>query len=180
MCGNIRHSRSNPHCYLPGTSICRQMRRTTPTECTAACIWGRRKVVGDLWRGKIGNNTLLSTMSKRNRSISPSFQAFLTRLPSTTKTMLLHRRGNFGRANSPGTHSGTPTYLLEKARLAKEAVFDTRTKPRTERQRLPVLPLGIERDSFLQVLADVKGELGDQNVEINDKPLVVGWGVIHF
>lgn len=75
------------------------------------------------------------------------------------------------------THSGIPTYLLEKARLAKEEVFNTRTKQRNERQRLPVVPLGIERDVFLQALTELKGELGEENVEINDKPLVDGWWV---
>lgn len=77
----------------------------------------------------------------------------------------------------PGAHSGIPPYLLEKARQAKEAVFDTRTKPRNERQRLPVVPLGIERDVFLHALAELKESLGDGNVEVNDKPLVDGWWV---
>lgn len=75
----------------------------------------------------------------------------------------------------PGTHSGIPEYLLEKARKAKEGVFETRTKPQNERQRLPVVPQGIERDEFLKALAELKEQLGQEHVEINDKPLVDGW-----
>ncbi|KAM7213819.1 hypothetical protein V8F06_010815 [Rhypophila decipiens] len=79
----------------------------------------------------------------------------------------------------PASHSGIPTYLLEKAQRAKQAVFDTRTKGRNERQRLPVVPQGIERDVFIQALSELKHELGEENVEINDKPLVDGWYMEH-
>jgi len=75
----------------------------------------------------------------------------------------------------PGTHSGIPTYLLDKARSAKVGVFDGRTKPVRERQRLPVVPQGIERDEFLAALADLKEQLGSEFVEVNDKPLKDGW-----
>ena len=44
----------------------------------------------------------------------------------------------------PASHSGIPTYLLDKARKAKEGIFEGRTKPQNERQRLPVVPQGIE------------------------------------
>lgn len=72
-------------------------------------------------------------------------------------------------------HSGIPSFLLEKAQRAKDAVFETRTKGRNERRRLPVLPQGVEQDVFFQALAELKTELGEENVEINDKPLVDGW-----
>lgn len=75
----------------------------------------------------------------------------------------------------PETHSGIPKYLLDKARNAKETVFETRTKPINSRRRLPVIPLGIERDKFLEALDDLRGQLGAQNVEVNDKPLRDGW-----
>jgi hypothetical protein len=75
----------------------------------------------------------------------------------------------------PGTHSGIPAYLLEKARKAKEGIFEGQTKPQNERQRLPVVPQGIERDDFLEALAELKSELGDEHVEVNDKPLRDGW-----
>jgi hypothetical protein len=75
----------------------------------------------------------------------------------------------------PGTHSGIPVYLLEKAKKAKSGVFDTRTKPQKERQRLPVVSQGIERDEFMAALAELKGQLGAEHVVVNDKPLVDGW-----
>jgi hypothetical protein len=75
----------------------------------------------------------------------------------------------------PGTHSGIPTYLLDKARQAKEGIFEGRTKPKRERQRLPVVPLGIERAAFLAALAELQEKFGSENVEINDKPLKDGW-----
>lgn len=75
----------------------------------------------------------------------------------------------------PGTHSGIPTYLLEKATKAKEGIFSGRTKPKRERQRLPVVPQGIERDEFVAALEELKGQLGAENVEVNDKPLKDGW-----
>ncbi len=75
----------------------------------------------------------------------------------------------------PGTHSGIPTYLLDKARKTKEGIFEGRTKPVKERQRLPVVPQGIERDDFIAALEDLKQQLGTDNVEVNDKPLKDGW-----
>ncbi|KAK0717809.1 hypothetical protein B0T26DRAFT_710902 [Lasiosphaeria miniovina] len=79
----------------------------------------------------------------------------------------------------PSTHSGIPTFLLEKAQKAKEGIFETRTKPANERQRLPVVPLGIERDEFTKALAELRGQLGAEHVEINDKPLKDGWYMEH-
>jgi enterochelin esterase-like enzyme len=73
------------------------------------------------------------------------------------------------------SHSGIPAYLLEKARKEKEVIFETRTKPQNERRRLPVVPQGIERGEFLKALAELKEQLGQEHVEINDKPLKDGW-----
>jgi hypothetical protein len=75
----------------------------------------------------------------------------------------------------PGTHSGIPVYLLDKARQAKEGIYEGRTKPQNERHRLPVVPQGIERDDFLKALADLQKQLGTEHVEVNDKPLRDGW-----
>jgi hypothetical protein len=75
----------------------------------------------------------------------------------------------------PGTHSGIPVYLLDKARQAKEGIFEGRTKPQNERQRLPVVPQGVKKDNFLKALADLQEQLGTEHVEINDKPLRDGW-----
>ncbi len=75
----------------------------------------------------------------------------------------------------PGTHSGIPPYLLEKAQKAKEDIFKMQTKAQNERRRLPVVPQGIERDEFVKALAELKEQLGADHVEINDKPLKDGW-----
>ncbi|KAK0641813.1 hypothetical protein B0T16DRAFT_420563 [Cercophora newfieldiana] len=79
----------------------------------------------------------------------------------------------------PETHSGIPVYLLDKARNAKAGVFDGRTKPIRDRQRLPVVPQGIERDDFLAALEDLKAKMGHEFVEINDKALKDGWYMEH-
>ena len=75
----------------------------------------------------------------------------------------------------PESHSGIPPFLLDKARGAKAWVFETRTKPQRERQRLPVIPQGIERDVFFAALDDLRGQIGADNVQVNDKPLRDGW-----
>jgi hypothetical protein len=75
----------------------------------------------------------------------------------------------------PGTHSGIPLYLLEKAQKAKEDIFGMQTKAQNARRRLPVVPQGIERDEFVKALAELKEQLGTDHVEINDKPLQDGW-----
>jgi len=80
----------------------------------------------------------------------------------------------------PDTHSGIPTYLLEKAKNAKAAVFETRTKLQSRRQRLPVLPQGVDGETFKKALDDLKKQLGADHVELNDKPLVDGWYVVDF
>lgn len=75
----------------------------------------------------------------------------------------------------PECHSGIPQFLAEKAKGAKGWVFETRTKPQRERQRLPVLPQGIERDAFFAALDSLRAQIGEANVEVNDKPLKDGW-----
>jgi hypothetical protein len=75
----------------------------------------------------------------------------------------------------PEVHSGIPSFLLDKARDAKRWVFETRTKPQKPRERLPVVPQGVDREAFLAALDEIRLELGSENVEVNDKPLKDGW-----
>ena len=75
----------------------------------------------------------------------------------------------------PGTHSGIPPDLLSKAEATKREIFEGRSKPQNERQRLPVVPQGIERDDFIKALGELGEQLGLEHVEINDKPLRDGW-----
>lgn len=77
-------------------------------------------------------------------------------------------------------HSGIPPFLLEKARKAKVSVFETRTKPKATRNRLPVIPHGIEEQVFVDALGELGKQLGVENVERNDKPLTDGWYVFNI
>jgi hypothetical protein len=72
-------------------------------------------------------------------------------------------------------HSGIPQNLLGKAQKAKSLIYETRTKEKNTRQRLPVIPQGIEKEAFIQALDELGEQLGKENVEVNDKPLVDGW-----
>jgi hypothetical protein len=72
-------------------------------------------------------------------------------------------------------HSGIPQNLLEKAQKAKALIYDTRTKDTGTRQRLPVIPQGIEKENFDRALEELAQQLGNENLEVNDKPLVDGW-----
>lgn len=75
----------------------------------------------------------------------------------------------------PQKHSGIPEHLLEKARQQKKDAFDVRTKLVNERQRLPVLPKGIDEKKFHGALDELRNTLGSEHVELNDKPLIDGW-----
>lgn len=72
-------------------------------------------------------------------------------------------------------HNGVPARLLHKARRAKALIQDIATKPLRPRQRLPVAPQGIEPSQFFQAVDELSRELGNENVEINDRPLDDGW-----
>lgn len=76
-------------------------------------------------------------------------------------------------------HSGIPQFLLEKARAAKASVFEGRTKPKSTRNRLPVVPPGVEEQTFFTALDELSKQLGAENVERNDKPLRDGWYMEH-
>ncbi|KAK4182619.1 hypothetical protein QBC35DRAFT_546643 [Podospora australis] len=79
----------------------------------------------------------------------------------------------------PEAHSGIPSYLLAKATKTKQTVFDGRTKPVRDRQRLPVVPQGICREDFLKALDDLRQQIGGEYVSVNDRPLVDGWYMEH-
>lgn len=72
-------------------------------------------------------------------------------------------------------HNGVPVRLIHKARRAKALIQDIATKPLRPRQRLPVIPQGIDRPRFLVAIDELTKQLGDENVEVNDKPLNDGW-----
>ncbi|RFU35028.1 hypothetical protein B7463_g1275, partial [Scytalidium lignicola] len=76
-------------------------------------------------------------------------------------------------------HSGIPANLLSKAQKAKALIYETRTKPTSTRQRLPVIPQGVEKSKFFQAIDELTKELGLENVNLNDKPLIDGWYMEH-
>lgn len=75
-------------------------------------------------------------------------------------------------------HSGIPENLLQKAQGVKKDTFEKRTKPRNDRQRLPVIPQGISSDKFFEALDELRMDIGVKNVELNDQPLQDGWQVV--
>jgi hypothetical protein len=72
-------------------------------------------------------------------------------------------------------HSGIPLNLLEKAQRAKALIYETRTKETKTRERLPAIPQGIDKSTFIKALDELGDQLGTDNVEVNEKPLVDGW-----
>ncbi|KAJ5385551.1 aryl-alcohol oxidase [Penicillium concentricum] len=72
-------------------------------------------------------------------------------------------------------HNGVPARLLGKAQRAKSLIQTVATKVPRARQRLPVIPQGVERAQFFRAIDELSTELGSAHVEINDKPLNDGW-----
>lgn len=72
-------------------------------------------------------------------------------------------------------HSGIPGNLHQKAANAKALIYEGRTISNSERKRLPVIPQGIDREIFFKAVQELQQSLGNENVEVNDKPLVDGW-----
>ncbi|KAK6518217.1 hypothetical protein TWF506_005376 [Arthrobotrys conoides] len=74
-------------------------------------------------------------------------------------------------------HSGTPVRLLSVAKEHKDRLYSNKTVPTSvpRIQEVPVLPPDIDRPAFNIAIADLKRLLGDEHVEVNDKPLIDGW-----
>ena len=79
-------------------------------------------------------------------------------------------------------HSGIPSRLLGKARKAKELIYKTRTKPDAlnNQPKLPVIPQGVSKSTFDKAIAELSSKLGNDNVEVIDKPPKEdGWYMEH-
>lgn len=72
-------------------------------------------------------------------------------------------------------YSGIPERLLDKARAAKELVYQNQTKQTSSRIRLPVVPKGISLAVFSTAISELQGRLGAANVVLNDQALDDGW-----
>ncbi len=77
-------------------------------------------------------------------------------------------------------YSGVPERLSQEAIAAKARLFSQKTLPDSvTRRKTLALPPGISRESFDQAVEELKTAIGDENVELNDKPLVDGWYMEH-
>lgn len=72
-------------------------------------------------------------------------------------------------------YSGIPERLLDKARKSKQQLFQNQSKTINSRVRLPVVPQGVSQAAFNAAIAELRSQLGDANVVLNDHPLDDGW-----
>ncbi|KAF8577799.1 vanillyl alcohol oxidase [Ramaria rubella] len=80
--------------------------------------------------------------------------------------------------------SGVPSRLVEAAHEAKRRTWENSTLLEASESfetnsQLPVLPPDTTRDCFDRAILQLKTELGENHVVINDKPLVDGWYMEH-
>lgn len=76
-------------------------------------------------------------------------------------------------------YSGVPMRLTQEAIAAKARLFSQKTLPDSVARRKTALPPGVSRENFDKAMRELKAALGDENVELNDKPLVDGWYMEH-
>ncbi|KAK3311069.1 glycolate oxidase [Chaetomium strumarium] len=78
-------------------------------------------------------------------------------------------------------HSGIPERLLDVGVESKNRLLSKRTVPESvpRQGELPRLPPDTTRAEFNQAIGELKQILGEEHVDINDKPLVDGWYVEH-
>ncbi|KIW74951.1 hypothetical protein Z517_11722 [Fonsecaea pedrosoi CBS 271.37] len=77
-------------------------------------------------------------------------------------------------------YSGVPRRLAQEAIDAKARLYSQKTLPDSvARRRAVVLPPDVSKETFDAAVAELKGQLGDENVQVNDGPLVDGWYMEH-
>lgn len=76
----------------------------------------------------------------------------------------------------PESYSGIPARLLPKALKEKSRLEASLTKgTSTPRKRGIAIPAGVSQQALLRALEELSGKLGQENVELNDRPLRDGW-----
>lgn len=77
-------------------------------------------------------------------------------------------------------HSGVPDRLTKEAADSKARLESNKTLPQSvPRKRHVPLPPDVNQTAFDSAITELKQSLGDENVEINDLPLVDGWYMQH-
>ncbi|KAI2466502.1 vanillyl alcohol oxidase [Annulohypoxylon bovei var. microspora] len=77
-------------------------------------------------------------------------------------------------------HSGTPVRLRQEAQDAHARLSSNRTLPSSQPRKTPVrLPPEVSLEKFETAVKELREDIGDVNVEVNDKPLVDGWYMEH-
>lgn len=77
-------------------------------------------------------------------------------------------------------HSGVPARLSKEADAAKERLYSLKTLPDSVPRKSSVrLPPDTSQEKFDTAIVALKKVLGDDGVELNDKPLVDGWYMEH-
>ena len=76
-------------------------------------------------------------------------------------------------------YSGVPDRLVKEAVAAKERLFSQKTSYESSTRANLVLPPGTSQDTFDKAIAQLRTSLGQEHVELNDKPLVDGWYLEH-
>jgi hypothetical protein len=77
-------------------------------------------------------------------------------------------------------HSGVPARLKDEADAAKERLYSLKTLPDNIPRKSNVrLPPDTSQEKFDTAIAALKKLLGNNGVELNDKPLVDGWYMEH-
>ena len=78
-------------------------------------------------------------------------------------------------------YSGVPERLKQEAVAAKERLFSQKTSEgiNSRARTRTALPPGVDQTAFDKAISQLRHELGSDNVELNDKPLVDGWYMEH-
>ena len=77
-------------------------------------------------------------------------------------------------------YSGVPDRLAAIAQAAKDRLYSNKNVPESVPRRHDVrLPPDTTRDDFDKAIAALRNDLGNDNVVLNDKPLVDGWYLEH-
>ncbi|KAI1760584.1 vanillyl alcohol oxidase [Hypoxylon sp. FL1150] len=77
-------------------------------------------------------------------------------------------------------HSGAPSRLSQEAQDVRGRLFSYRTLPASQPRKKPArLPPDVSLEDFETAVKELQGEIGEPNVEVNDKDLIDGWYIEH-